>query len=82
MKKRIHINKHYIASNLKHGTDKPVISVKTYKDNYYGHAVDVMGPSRFVYAEKPLPCGARVWAETESKVILYNRVERTKTVIE
>ena len=29
MKKRIHVNQHNIKFNQKHGTNKPVITVKT-----------------------------------------------------
>ena len=30
---RIHVNQHHIRSNKKHGTNKPVITIKTSKDN-------------------------------------------------
>jgi len=71
MKKRIHINQHKIRANKKNGTNDPVITVKTYKSNDYGHEVDILGKSKVVYSpNKPLPCGARVWIETESEVII------------
>ena len=35
MKKRIHVNMHHIRHNKKHGTNKPVITVKTSKSNDY-----------------------------------------------
>lgn len=70
MKKRIHINQHNIRANAKDGTTLPVITVKTYKDNTYHHAVDIRGPSTLVYSpNKPLSCGARVWLETDAEVI-------------
>tara|TARA_R100001510_G_C7559270_1_gene139946 strand:- start:38 stop:277 length:240 start_codon:yes stop_codon:yes gene_type:complete len=73
MKKRIHINQHKIRSNKKNGTKEPVITVKTSKSNDYAHEVKIEGPSRVVYSpDKPLPCGARVWIETEEKVVLDN----------
>jgi hypothetical protein len=53
MKKRIHVNQHKIRSNSKSGDREPVITVKTYKSNDYC----------------PLPCGAKVWIETESEII-------------
>ena len=69
MKKRIHVNMHHIRYNKKHGTNKPVITVKTSKSNDYGHEVDVLGPSKIIYSpDKPLSCGARVWIETEAEV--------------
>ena len=71
MKTRIHINQHVIKFNQKHGTNKPVITVKTYKDNNYAHEVDILGESKVIYRpDKPLSCGAKVWIETNSEVIL------------
>jgi len=71
MKKKIHINMHVIRSNKKNGTNDPVITVKTYKSNTYGHEVDILGKSRVVYSpDKPLSCGARVWIETDSEVLI------------
>jgi hypothetical protein len=60
MKKRIHVNQHNIRKNKKHGTNLPVITVKTYKSNTYGHEVEISGPSKVIY--RP------VWIETESEV--------------
>ena len=69
MKKRIHVNQHKIRSNNKTGERNPVITVKTYKSNDYCHEVVIGGPCRVIYSpDKPLPCGARVWIETESEV--------------
>jgi len=71
MKKRIHINQHKIRANKKHNTNEPVITVKTYKSNEYGHDVQILGESRVVYSpNKPLSCGARVWIETEAPVVI------------
>ena len=64
---------HHIRHNKKHGTNKPVITVKTSKSNDYAHGVDILGKSKLVYRPtKPLPCGARVWIETEDKIVLDN----------
>ena len=69
MKKKIHINMHKIRTNKKHGTNEPVITVKTYKTNTYGHEVEILGDSKVVYSpDKPLSCGARVWIETDAEV--------------
>jgi hypothetical protein len=73
MKKRIHINQHKIKSNKKNNTKEPVITVKTSKSNNYAHEVEIQGPSKVIYSpDKPLPCGARVWIETDEKVVLDN----------
>tara|TARA_R100000742_G_C4232576_1_gene53831 strand:+ start:332 stop:550 length:219 start_codon:yes stop_codon:yes gene_type:complete len=71
MKKRIHVNQHKIRSNKKNGLNEPVITVKTYKSNDYAHEVTILGESKVVYSPtKPLSCGAKVWIETESEVII------------
>ena len=71
MKKRIHVNMHHIRHNKKHGTNKPVITVKTYQDNVYGNEVQILGKSTVVYRpNKPLSCGAKVWIETDAEVII------------
>ena len=75
MLKRIHINQHKIRSNKKNNTSEPVITVKTSKSNTYASEVDILGKSKLVYKPlKPLPCGARVWIETEDKIVLDNGI--------
>ena len=83
MKKIIHVNQHVIRRNTKLGTDEPVLTVKTYKENSYAHEAilkkDGVELARVVYSpHKPLSCGARVWIELETKnveVELINRGE-------
>ncbi len=71
MKTRIHVNQHKIRANKKHGTNDPVITVKTSKSNTYGHEVVISGSSKVIYSpDKPLSCGAKVWIETESEVMV------------
>lgn len=71
MKKIIHVNQHVIRANKKNGRNSPVITVKTYKSNDYVHEVEILGPSKVIYSpDKPLPCGAKVWIETEAELIL------------
>jgi hypothetical protein len=71
MKTIIHVNQHVIKSNRKDGVLDPVLTVKTYKDNRYAHEVEILGPSKVVYSpDKPLSCGAHVWIETTSEVII------------
>ena len=76
MKKVIHINKHVIVSNRKHGKNEPPITVKTYKTNDYCHRVSILDKDGNVVAtvihrtEKPLSCGARVWIETNNEVLI------------
>lgn len=73
MKTIIHVNQHVIKSNRKSGAMDPVLTVKTYKENRYGHEVLIKGDSRIVYSpDKPLSCGAHVWIETQGEVIVLN----------
>ncbi len=72
MKKIIHVNQAVIRRNTKNGTDEPVLTVKTYKENNYAHEAIIKTKEgvefvRVVYSpHKPLGCGARVWIETET----------------
>lgn len=73
MKTFIHVNQAYIRRNMKVESEDrvPVLTVKTYKTNVYCNSVEITGPSRVVYSpDKPLSCGAKVWVETESEVII------------
>jgi hypothetical protein len=70
MKSKIHINQHIIRRNAKTGERAPVITVKTYKTNNYCTEVKIQSPCKVIYSpDKPLPCGAKVWIETEGEVI-------------
>ena len=74
MKRIIHVNRHHIAANRK-GDSKPVLSVKTYKSNTYGNSVKTSGPVELVYRpDKPLPCGAAVWIETQDPVVIDEQI--------
>ena len=74
MKTVIHVNQHNIKANSK-GSELPVLTVKDYKQNRkanHATVVDVDGKAlvKVVYSpDKPLPCGAKVWVETELEVI-------------
>ena len=73
MKTIIHVNQHVIKANRKSGANDPVLTVKTYKDNRYGHEVLIKRDSRIVYSpDKPLSCGAHVWIETQGEVVVLN----------
>ena len=73
MKTIIHVNQHNIKSNSK-GANLPVITVKDYKQNRkVNHAAvvdaDAKALVKIIYSpDKPLPCGAKVWIETELEV--------------
>lgn len=77
MKTTIHVNGHKIRSNKKKSPSEPlepVLTVKTYKSNQYGHQVIIYGQdgleaARIVYRpHDPLSCGAHVWIESHNLV--------------
>lgn len=69
MRTLVHVNQHHIKANAKDGGNRPVLTVKTYKDNRYAHEVELPDGCRVVYRpDKPLSCGARVWIETDGEV--------------
>tara|TARA_R110000868_G_scaffold118306_1_gene313860 strand:- start:441 stop:662 length:222 start_codon:yes stop_codon:yes gene_type:complete len=71
MKTIIHVNQHVIKANRKNGVENPVLTVKTYKNNNYAHEVEIKGDSKIIYSpDKPLSCGAHVWIETNSEVLI------------
>ena len=70
--KWLHVNQHKIKRNNKTGVRDPVLTVKTYKSNTYGHAARVHGFSTITYShDRPLKCGARVWVKTTAMVEVY-----------
>jgi flagellar hook assembly protein FlgD len=77
MKTIIHVNQHNIKANLK-GSDKPVITCKTYKSNNYANNVNILDENGKVVAtikyspNNPLSCGAKVWIETKNEIQIIN----------
>lgn len=66
MRTIIHVNQHKVRKR-----EEKTLTVKTYKSNTYARTVEICGPSKVVYSpDKPLSCGARVWIETQSEVVI------------
>jgi uncharacterized membrane protein len=69
---KVHVNQHNIRSNTSNGTELPVITIKSGKENFYADRVEIQGPSTINYCGangKPLlSCGARVIIETTATV--------------
>ena len=82
MLSRIHINQHHIKHNKKEGNKrKPVITVKNKEGNFYSNRVSIVGGCTVVYSpDKPLSCGARVWIETNSEVIILNEQNEKRSL--
>jgi hypothetical protein len=69
--KIIHINRNIIQQNAKHDKDDPVVRVEEKGVVQYCMEVEINGPSRMVYRpDKPRPCGAKLWIETEADVVM------------
>ena len=64
---KIAVNRHFIRSNLKLGTDLPPITIyRGGRPIDRGRWVAIPGPSYMLYCPSdPLKCGARVWLETD-----------------
>jgi hypothetical protein len=77
--KRIHVNQHIIRRNKAEGRTDPPLTVKQGKSNTYAQSVEILGPSKLVYAlhegRKPLSCGATIWIETYSDLVIEGGVE-------
>lgn len=77
MKKVIHVNRQHVSMNAKDGGKRPTLTVKTYKSNTKGMRVEILGPSVLFDAIacgiKQKACGARVWIETTSPVLVDGR---------
>lgn len=71
--KRVHVNRHILAQNLKYNTNDPAITIQTSEGPITAsHAKFLTGMPRMRQAgidgAKPLSCGARVWVETKGKI--------------
>lgn len=76
MKTVIHVNMHKIRAR-----ESDPLTVKTYKSNTPATEADIVVNGEVVASivyrpEAPLPCGARVWIETNHDVV--TRVETTE----
>ena len=70
----IHINKNLKQSNDAHGRTVPICRVEIGGKTLYGSAVDIQGPSKMIYSpDKPRKCGAKLWIETNSPVIIHDQ---------
>jgi hypothetical protein len=72
VKQILHVAQCVIASNRKNGTNEPAIIVRNYKGAKRAHEVELVHDGnvvgRFVYRpHDPLPCGARLWFESNSE---------------
>ena len=67
----IHVNQHIIKANRKTGERTPPLTMKSYDKNVKATEISIDGKARVVYSpDKPLPCGAVVWIETDANAIV------------
>ena len=70
----IHVNQHIIKANRKSGERTPPLTMKSYNKNIKATEIALDGKARVVYSpDKPLPCGAVVWIETDDNAIVEVR---------
>jgi len=67
----IHVNQHIIKANRKTGERTPPLTMKSYTKNIKATEIAIDGKARVIYSpDKPLPCGAVVWIETDDNAIV------------
>lgn len=67
--KRIHVNQHIIKANKKTGSNDPVLTIKTTKNNIKANHITIGDKVRLCYApDSPLACGATIWIETTEEI--------------
>lgn len=74
MTKIIHVNRAFIAANIKDGGRRPCVTMKDGGKARYATSIEIHGPSRVGELGDQLSCGARVWIETEADVTLTNEM--------
>lgn len=71
----VHVNVNVIRWNKKHNKSLPPCRVQEGSTTRYCREVIISGSSKMVYRpEKPLPCGAKLWVETDSAVELLDEI--------
>tara|TARA_Y100001951_G_scaffold56199_1_gene44527 strand:- start:434 stop:700 length:267 start_codon:yes stop_codon:yes gene_type:complete len=83
--KFIHVNQHIIKSNLKHGKNEPVFTIKVGRSGKAIKAFSVSTERQCLFSyggnEKPLlPCGARVVASTYGSLVIENFRNEMETI--
>jgi len=67
----IHVNQHIIKRNRKSGERTPPLTMKSYTKNIKATEIAIDGKATVIYSpDKPLPCGAVVWIETDDNAIV------------
>jgi hypothetical protein len=67
---RLHVNRHVLAANRRHGRNDPAVSLQQRGRSTRCRRVRIEGPSEVIHADKPLSCGARVYVQTTAPVTI------------
>ncbi|MDJ0723921.1 MAG: hypothetical protein QNJ38_02295 [Prochloraceae cyanobacterium] len=71
VKQKLSSTRNAIARNRKKNSKEPVISIKKGKSNTYAKEIQIVGEAIVVYKpDRPRPCGAVLWIETYSEVVI------------
>lgn len=75
--KRIHVNQNVIRHNNKYDNKLPAIRIEENgKKAIYCQEVVIPGGSQLVYRpDAPLSCGAKLWLETESELLIIGGID-------
>ena len=77
MIKRVTVNRNVVASNKKHGTHKPEISVQTSKGVTKCYSV-LFNEAHLIQKEphqKGLSCGATIWIQTTAPILVRTQLD-------
>lgn len=66
--KRIHVDRHVLAWNRKHGANAPAYTIQTSKGSIKTKIIVVHGTLVFDQTMRQLSCGARMYGITHAKV--------------
>ena len=71
--KRIHVNQSNLRCRVNRTGKNPCYTVKHSGLTRWATEIEILGPSRLIERiDNPLSCGARLWIETTSEVLLHN----------
>jgi hypothetical protein len=83
-RKILHVNRNVLQSNAKHGANEPPLRLQEGSRVSYAHEIDVVDENgrvvlSFIYRpEAPLPCGGKLWIETELECRLKVRATEVR----
>ena len=83
-RKILHVNRNVLQSNAKHGANEPPIRLQEGSQVSYAHEIDMVDENgrvvlSFIYRPNdPLPCGGKLWIETDLECRLKMQPTETR----